>query len=288
MTDVETILHSRLHEQLDDIAPSSLTTQHALRAGHRARRRRSAAVAAVAVVALLGGATTGVALLRSGSDHSESVIAAAPLADRTLAYAEQFRDGNFASIRSDMTPDVRAQLSERRLKDAWQMAVETFGPFAHPDPPAIRDAGSRATYLLRLHFDKGDVNMRVTYDDDGAVIGLTLLSAQVEKLATVPADLAAASRQIVDDLAQGRFDSVRTRFDDRMSRLLPVQKLRDGWQTAAVQEHGGFISTGGMTATRVLGATVVDVFCTMKRGELKVRISFDDRGAVIGLLLQNA
>ena len=286
MTDVETLLRSRLHEQLDDVQPSPSTSQHALRAGHRARRRRTAIVSATAALALLTGAAAGGAVLRGGTDPRESVVATPGLADRTAVYAEQFRNGNFAGIRADMTPDVRAQLSERRLQDAWQLALETFGPFVQAEPPAVRDADTDATYLLRLRFGKGDVNMRVTYDDRGAVIGITLLSAQVEQLKSVPADLAAASRQIVDDLVHGRYESVRSRFDDGMMRFLSVQKLDEGWQSVAVRKHGGFVSTGGMTATRVLGATVVDVYCTMHRGELRVRISFDDRGAVSGLLLQ--
>ncbi|MDT7573353.1 MAG: hypothetical protein QOE05_3527 [Actinomycetota bacterium] len=286
MSDVETLLRSRLHEQLDDLQPSTLTTQQALRAGRRARRRRTAVVAAAAALTLLGGTATAATLFDRAPEGRDSVVAAPTFADRTASYAEQFRSGNFAGIRADMTPDVRAQLSERRLRDAWQMALETFGPFAQAEPPAVRDADTAATYLLRLRFGKGDVNMRVTYDDDGAVIGITLLSAQVEQLKTVPADLAAASRQILDDLAHGRYQSVRSRFDDRMMQLLSVRKLDDGWQAIAVKKHGGFVSTGGMTATRILGATVVDVFCTMQRGEMKVRISFDDRGAVSGLLLQ--
>jgi YD repeat-containing protein len=286
MTDVETRLRSRLHAELDDLQPSTLTTQHALRAGQRARRRRTVLVAATTALALLAGTATATAVLRGGSDRRESVVAAPTLADRTSTYAEQFRAGDFAGIRADMTPEVRALLSERQLSAAWQMALDTFGPFLRPEPPAVRDADAPSTYLLRLQFRKGDANMRVTYDDQGAVIGITLLSAQVEKLATVPGDLAASSRQLVDDLAHGRYDSVRSRFDAEMTRFLSVAKLRAGWQEAAVREHGGFVAGGGMTATRILGATVVDVFCTMRRGELRVRISYDSQGAVSGLLLQ--
>ncbi len=287
MTDLETLLRSRLHDELDDLQPSTLTAQRAVQGGRRAHRRRTAIIAVSAAAALIAGGITAASIAGSPGDRKESIIPATPgLADRTTTYAEQFRDGNFAGIRADMTPDVRVALSEQRMKDVWRQCLELFGPFVRIVPPPSRDPGSRDTYLLRLKFDKGDVNMRVTYDEDGAVIGLTLLSAEVEKLQAVPADLAAASRQIVDDLAHGRYESVRSRFDDRMTELLSVAKLRDGWQSAAVENHGGFVSTGGMTATKILGATVVDVFCTMQRGELKVRITFDDRGAVSGLLLQ--
>jgi hypothetical protein len=286
MTDVETLLRNGLHEQLDGLQPSTLIASGALRAGHRARRRRTALVSATAALAVLAGVATGVTLLRDDTSSNGSVIAAPALADRTTTYAEQFRDGDFAGIRADMTPEVRSLLSEKQLHDAWQATLDNLGPLVRITPPVL-ETGGPATYLMPLHFRKGDANMRVTYDRDGAVIGITLLSAQVEPLDTVPAALASASRQIVADLAQGQYDKVRSRFDANMMRLLSVAELRSGWEAKAVQEHGGFVSTGGMTATRVLGGTVVDVFCTMRKGELKVRVSYNSSGAVSGLFLQN-
>jgi hypothetical protein len=47
--------------------------------------------------------------------------------------------------------------------------------------------------------------------------------------------------------------------------------------------HGGFVATGGATARRLGGNTVVDVFCTMHQGELKVRVSFDGNRMISGL-----
>ncbi|MCU1592486.1 MAG: hypothetical protein JWP11_3742 [Frankiales bacterium] len=286
MTDVETLLRDRLHAHLDGLEPSTLTARDALHAGHRARRRRTAMLSATAALALIAGATTGVALLRQGSPKRDSVVATGALADRTAAYAGEFRDGNFAGIRADMTPGVRAQLSEQQLRTAWLMALDNLGPLVRITP-AVLDQGATTTYLLPLHFRSGDANMRVTYDVDGAVIGVTLLSAQVEPLDSVPAALADASRQVVEDLANGRYTEVRGRFDAKMTQLFSVTDLGKAWESAAVQEHGGFVSAGGMTATRVLGATVVDVFCTMRKGELKVRISFDQDGHISGLLLRN-
>lgn len=286
MNDVESLLRSRLHAELDELEPSTLTAREALRSGRRARRRRTAVISATTAVVLLAAGITVVSVLGHRSTTRESVIAAGGLADRTVTYAEQFRDGDFAGIRGDMTPAVRSQLPEARLRAVWQQALDLFGPLVRITP-AVLDADSTATYLSPLHFRGGDANLRVTYDGAGRVIGITLLSASVEQLASVPPRLATASRQLIEDLAAGRYALVRGRFDATMTRLFSEQQLRDGWQQAAVRQHGGFVSIGGMTATTVSGATVVDVFCTMKRGELKVRISFDGSGRVSGLLLQN-
>jgi hypothetical protein len=287
MTDVETLLRNGLHEQLDGITPSTLIASGALRAGHRARRRRTALVSATAALAVLAGVATGVTLLRDDTSSNDSVIAAPALADRTATYAEQFRDGDFAGIRADMTPLVRSLLSEKQLHDTWQLALETFGPLVRITPPVL-ESGNPATYLMPLHFRKGDANMRVTYDRDGAVIGITLLSSQVELLDTVPPALANASRQVVDDLVAGRYDAVRGRFDANMTRKFSTAALSSAWRQVAVDMHGGFVSTGGLTATRISGNTVVDVFCTMHKGELKVRIAFDKQERISGLFLLEA
>jgi len=286
MTDVESLLRHRLHAELDGLEPSTLTAREAVRAGHRARRRRTALIAAATALVVIGGGVTGLSLLDRGRPARDSIVATGGLADRTAAYAAQFRDGDFASIRQDMTPEVRDLLPESKLRTVWQEVITDLGALVRITP-AVKDSDSTATYLSSLRFRSGDANLRVTYDGAGRVIGITLLDASVERLDVVPPALADASREVVSALAEGRFEAVRARFDDRMARLLTVASLRDGWRQAAVREHGGFVATRSMTATKVRGATVVDVLCTMRRGELKVRISYDNAGLISGLLLQN-
>lgn len=284
MTDVESLLRARLHAELDVIEPSTLTAREAVRAGQRARRRRTAVLSTAAAGVVIAGGAIGLSALGRNGPARDSVVATAGLGDRTVSYAEQFRDGDFAAIRADMTPEVRALLAESKLRSVWEQALDGLGPLQRIDP-AVKDG--RATYLSALHFRRGDANLRVTYDDAGRVIGITLLEASAAQLDVVPPELASTSDEVVDALAHGRWEEVRARFDSTMTRLLTVGQLRDSWQQAAVREHGGFVSAGGMTATKVRGITVVDVFCTMKRGELRVRISYDDAGRIAGLLLQN-
>jgi hypothetical protein len=283
VTDVENLLRERLHDQLDGINPSTTTARQALQAGYRARRRRNAVVAAATAFALVAAGGIAVAVISRTPSSHDSVLPASALPERTVAYAHQFQTGDFAGIRADMTPSVRAQLPEQRLRSTWQEALDTLGPLVRVGPATL-DAGT-TTYLVPLHFRSGDANMRVTYDDNDEVIGITLLSAQVEQLRAVPSALAVEARQVVDDLANERFTAVRDRFDDQMRRLFSAGKIGSSWKAVAVTQHGGFVAAGGMSATKVLGATVVDVYCTMRRGELKVQIAFDDRGPISGLVL---
>jgi YD repeat-containing protein len=284
MTDVETLLRSRLHDELDGIAPSTLTAQGALRAGQQARRRRTAMVSVTAVLALLTGVTAGVGLMRHDTSRTDSVVASGRFEDRTVGYANQFRAGNFTGIRADMTPAVRSQLSEETLRSTWQLAMDDLGPLVRITAPVL-ESSNPATYLMPLHFRSGDANMRVTYDSSGAVIGVTLLSVGVEQLPTAPRALEAAARQVVDDMVSGHFASVRNRFDATMTRKLSTAELASAWRQVAVDKHGGFVSTGGVTATAVRGNTVIDVFCTMHSGELKVRVAFDEQERISGLFL---
>ena len=285
MNDVETVLRTHLHDRLDLLEPSTLTAQQAVRRGQRAHRRRTAIVAAGAALVLVASGVTATALIRSsGGDTRESVTAAAGLSARSVTYAEQFRDGDFASIRKDMAPDVRELLPEQRLRSVWQLALDDLGPLVRIEP-AVLDADSDATYLMPLHFARGQANMRVTYDESGAVIGVTILNAQVEKLDAVPPQLASAARQLVADLAAERYDSVRAHFDANMTSKFSTAALRAAWEQVGVHQHGGFVSAGGLSGTKVAGTTVVDVFCTMKKGELKVRMSFDGAGRISGLFL---
>ena len=284
MTDVETLLRSRLHDQLDDLQPSTLTTQRALRAGHRARRRRTAIVAASAAAVLVASSVTALSLAGSGSGRQESIVPASPVTGRAAAYAEQFRDGDFASIRADMSPRTRDALSESTLRTGWLQVVAAYGRLADIGKPA-KTAGANTTVLVPLHFARGAVDMRVTFDGAGAVIGVTLLNSGLDELPSDVAALETRAREVVAALDAGRYADVYAQFDDTMQEGLPVSKLEQAWQTVAVDLHKGFVATGGATTRQVGTNTVVDVFCTMSKGELKVRVSFGKSRKISGLYL---
>jgi hypothetical protein len=283
MTDVETVLRSGLHAQLDDIEPSTLTAQRALRAGRRAHRARSVVVAAAAGAVLLTGGLT--AALRAGDDKAaESIAPASQLTTRAVTYVEQFRAGDFATIRTDMTAGTRGVLTESTLRSGWRETVAAYGsPTGIGDP--VVESGSVVTVRVPVRFQRGEINFRVTYGGDGRVIGVTLLTAGLRRLPAAPSALETTARQVVDDLAAGRYENGRSHFDANMTQKLPTDALRSAWQQVAIEQHGGLVSVGGLTATEVGGHTVLDVFCTMHRGELKVRVAFDDVGRIAGLFL---
>ncbi|MCA1711586.1 MAG: DUF3887 domain-containing protein [Actinobacteria bacterium] len=281
---METVLRTQLHDRLDDLAPSTLTAQLAVRNGQRARRRRMAAIAGSTVMVLVAAGVTSAALSGRGQSSPESIVAASALPSRAVTYAEQFRAGDFATIRGDMTPQTRAVLTEATLRSGWSQVVAAFGRVTSLGGPTVTPDGG-STVLVPLRFARGAVDMRVTYDGHGSVIGVTLLNAGLTEL---PADAAAfetAAREIVAELDGGQFADVYARFDVTMAKALPIETLRGAWQEIAISKHGGFVAAGGATARQSSGATVVDVFCTMRKGELKVRVSFDKSRRITGLYL---
>jgi YD repeat-containing protein len=266
MSDLETALRTQLHDRLDDLSPSTLTAQLALRSGQRARRRRTAVLA------------------DSRRSSHDSIVAASALPSRAVAYAEQFRRGDFATIRGDMTAPTRAALTEATLQAAWNQIVAAYGhPTGLGDPTVTPEGGT--TVLVPLRFARGAVDMRVTYDAQGRVIGVTLLNAGLTGLPSDAAAFETQAREIVAELDGRRFSEVYARFDQAMAKALPIETLRQAWQDVAITKHGGFVAAGGATARQISHTTVVDVFCTMHRGELKVRVSFDASRRIVGLYL---
>jgi YD repeat-containing protein len=284
MTDVETVLRTQLHDRLDDVGSSTWTAQRALRAGQRVRRRRIALVACSAAV-VLGAAGLTVALVvdRTAPTTDEAVTTpASGLTSRTVDYAEQFRADDFTTIRSEMTPRTRATLTEATLRSGWEQIVAAYGRSTGVGEPSVSTAGN-TTVLVPLRFARGAVDMRVTYDGSGRVIGVTLLNAGLEELPPQAAAFETEAREVVALLNNGRFADVHARFDETMSKGLPVDALRQAWQDVAIDRHGGFVAAGGVTARQISGNTVIEVFCAMRKGELKVRVSFDQARQIIGL-----
>jgi YD repeat-containing protein len=282
MSDVETVLRNQLHDRLDDLEPSTLTAQRALRGGQRARRRRTAIVAATAAAVLIAAGITAVSLDGTGAGRQESITSASGLGDRTTAYAGQFRDGDFAGIRADMTPDTRSALSEAALRSGWTQVVAAYGRLDSIGKATVTDSGNTIV-LVPLRFARGAVDMRVTYDEQGAVIGVTLLNAGLEDLPPDAEGLKTRAREVVAALSTGRYQDVYAQFDDTMSKGLPVSKLKRDWELVADGMHGGFVAIGGATTRQSSGNTVVDVFCTMRKGELKVRVSFGKSRKISGM-----
>jgi hypothetical protein len=282
VTDIETVLRAQLHDRLDGVEASTLTAPEALASGRRARRRRTAVVAVAGALVLVAAGITAASLAGSREQKQESVTAASAVTVRAHTYAEQFRNGDFASIRADMTAPTRAALTEATLRSGWTEVVAAYGSISAIGEPSVTGNGN-TTVLVPLRFARGPVDMRVTFDGEGQVIGVTLLNAGLDELPVDSANLETRAREVVASLSGGRYNDVYAQFDTTMQQTLPVRKLELDWRAVADGLHGGFVSAGGATARSIAGNTVVDVFCTMRKGELKVRVSYGTGGKINGL-----
>lgn len=282
MTDLETRLREHLHDRLDPLQSGSLLPAQALRAGRRGQRRRHVVIATALAVALVGGGAGAVAV--SDREDRAVLVPASGLTDRTVEYARQIANGEYALLRGDMTPTTRADLTEERFGEVWAKVVKALGPYQGAGRAVLESKRPWPTVRVPLRFRDGAADLRVTYDEEGAVIGVTLLTGTGTPISTPP-ELERAARAIVAELAAGRFDRVGGRFDEQMARAVPEASLRAAWQSVAIDRYDGLTRVLTISATSVGAATVLDVLCEMRRGTLKVRVSFDEEGLVNGLFL---
>lgn len=277
MTDLETSLRQHLHDSLDPLQPGPAFSENVVRAGQRQRRRRLGAALSVAVL-LLG--TGSAALLTRHKDNPRTQLASS-LGNRSLDYATALARGEVETVREAMTPSVKTSLSADLLRTGWREVESAYGR-VRSIGTAVHEGGSLDTWRVPVTLDRGSVNIRLTYDEAGRVIGVTVLTAGATSNSPL---LEPATRQLVADLAAGRFDAAGARFDARMRSALPVDTLRRGWQDAAVRNHGGFLRIAGITTLHVNGSTVQRALCDMQRGQLVVQVAYNDSGQITGLFL---
>jgi hypothetical protein len=100
----------------------------------------------------------------------------------------------------------------------------------------------------------------------------------------VIADAADRAIAVLADWFEGRYDAVTARFDERMTRELPPDKMSAAW-AQLIGITGQYQGMGaGEPLVRQLGDyTVADIPLEFEAGEMKGRVSFDRSGKVSGL-----
>ena len=282
MTDVEARLREHLHDRLDPLEAGSLLPAQVLRSGRRARRIRTTAIAAAVAVIVTGGAT-GAVLAMGGRDRA-AVVPATGLSERTVAYARQIAGEDYGPIRDDMTDRTRDALTEERFRDVWARVVDALGPYESVGAPVVEPQPPGTTVRVPLRFRHGVADLRVTYRGDGKVIGVTLLVGSGAPTAA-SAGLERAAREVVADLAAGRWAEVRSRFDETMTDALSEDRLRASWEAVAEARYDGFVRVEQVTTSTVGAHAVLDVLCEMRNGRLRVRVAFDREERISGLFL---
>jgi len=103
----------------------------------------------------------------------------------------------------------------------------------------------------------------------------------------VKAETIQAARDLVQMMADGKFEDVVARFDAQMVEGLPVGVLRTVWQSL-IDQAGAFQHIDQTYAEKHEGVEVVVLECRFEKSMLLTELDFDATGKVCGLRFQPA
>ena len=95
-------------------------------------------------------------------------------------------------------------------------------------------------------------------------------------------DLTVPARGFIGMLAKGDFAHVYGKFDAAMKDAMPVEQIEGAWQSLQSQV-GEFRDIVGVRQVKEQGYDVVYVTCAFEKGELDVKVVYNDRMEVSGL-----
>lgn len=99
---------------------------------------------------------------------------------------------------------------------------------------------------------------------------------------TPPIDVEAVSRQFVESLVRGDFQSVVGDFDETVAALLPPEKLGERWEQV-IRMYGPFVKQTEVRTEKFWKYTNVIVVCEFAKSKLNVKVVFSRSGQISGL-----
>jgi hypothetical protein len=106
-----------------------------------------------------------------------SRIVPAGTPERAVAIFAGLAEARWEEARRDFGERMRERLDADRLAKGWAHTVSLIGRFEMIGEPAARQAGEETLVDVPLHFEAAEATGRVTFDGDGAVIGLFIRPA---------------------------------------------------------------------------------------------------------------
>jgi hypothetical protein len=85
--------------------------------------------------------------------------------------------GRWTEVGRDFDARTSAELTSDRIAEVWTQVVGTVGACERVGEPTVLRVGGYTVVDVPLHCAAGEVTGRVSFDDDGAVAGLSLLPA---------------------------------------------------------------------------------------------------------------
>ncbi len=209
-----------------------------------------------------------------------------------------YRQANLDAVdRSPGSADAAATAAAAVAKTAHRLIEE----FSRPGPSqagvaAARDLSAAAEAALQAAIDRARAGGG-SWRDIGAVLGTSRQAAfqrfghPVDPRTGAPmshevspraADLAVA---IFSRYSEGRFEQIRSDFDERLQQRLTADRLAAGW-ASMIGMFGQLERLGEPFARRMGDDTVVDVPLHFEAGDARGIVRFDADGKVAGLAIR--
>jgi hypothetical protein len=99
------------------------------------------------------------------------------LIDRAVAMFVAQAEGRWEDVLRDLDEKMREHLSADRLAAGWAHMSGTYGSLERVGDPFAFQAGDHSIVNIPLHFEAGEANGRVTFDQAGQVAGLFIRPA---------------------------------------------------------------------------------------------------------------
>jgi hypothetical protein len=112
---------------------------------------------------------------RTGTPMTSTVLPGA--AEHAAAIFADLAGGRWEEARRDFGERLRERLDAGRLADGWVHTASLVGAFERMGPPSARSLGQHTTVDIPLFFEAGEAVGKITFDSDGAVIGLSIRPA---------------------------------------------------------------------------------------------------------------
>lgn len=141
-----------------------------------------------------------------------------------------------------------------------------------------RIVAGTALYVTKLKFEKGNAELRISFDANNAITGIWFISVGDHS----QGELEQAARHIVVQLVAHQFQDVFNAFAETIRNGNSAEQLEYAWNQV-ITSKGAFVSV--LVAEKSTEADFVDVKCRFGNGDIIVRVSFAPSMELVGVNL---
>ncbi len=193
--------------------------------------------------------------------------------------------GKFEKVPESFDATMKSKLSIAQIRDGWKKTTAPLGHFLAQNKGQQVAKNGITLVVIPCKFEKGNLNIQVTYNKVHKVIGLFLAPA-VEPIVSSPNGTAppneVAARAVIQSLSQGEYARVTERFDTTMKEKLSAAALENIWKTLTVQA-GTFQKQESTRAEEIGGYEAVIVTCSFTQATIDIKVVYDASHKIAGL-----